>query len=178
MLKKLFCLLLLAISLQGIAQKVYQTKTGKVSFFSSTKIEDIEAINNQADAKLATNGQMVVLLAVKGFKFDNAVMQEHFNENYMESDKYPKGIFMGNIAEISKVNFSKEGIYPVTVNGNLEIHGIKKPVKAVGTIEVKGEKVKAKSTFKITIADYGIKGSYIGDKIAKEIEVTVDCTFI
>lgn len=176
MFKQLFFLLFVLLAVHVKAQKVYQTKTGKVSFFSSTKIEDIEAINNQADIKLATNGQLVVLIAIKAFKFPNAVMQEHFNDNYMESDTYPKSIFMGNIVDVSKVNFGKDGTYPVQVRGNLEIHGVKKNVLANATLEVTGAKIKAKTSFKIALTDYGISGSYIGDKIAKEIEINLDGT--
>lgn len=156
--------------------KVFQTKTGKVSFFSKTKAEDIEAVNNQADVKFATNGQVVFTLLVRSFVFKNALMQEHYNENYLESSKFPKSKFMGNIDDLTVINFAKNGIYNVTSTGNLEIHGVKQNVKAVaGTVEVLDGKIKLKTKFKVKIKDFEIKGSYIGDKIANEIEVTVDC---
>ncbi len=157
------------------AQKVYQTKSGKVKFFSSTAVEDIEAINNQADAKLSTNGQLVFMIAIKGFKFDNSLMQEHFNsDGYMESTKFPKAVFMGNLVDPKAVDFTKDGSYKVTVKGNLEIHGVKKEITVPGTIEIKGGKVTSKSVFKVKVADYGVKGH---DKVAKEVEVTVDCKY-
>jgi polyisoprenoid-binding protein YceI len=117
------------------------------------------------------------MLLIKGFKFDNATMQEHFNENYMESDKYTKSTFAGAITNINEVNFTKDGVYNVIVAGALEIHGVKKQVTVPGTIEIKGGKVTAKSKFNIAIADFGIKGSYIGSKIASNIEITVDCKY-
>ncbi len=159
------------------AQTIYQTKSAKVKFFSATTVENIEAVNNQVNAKLSTNGQMVFILAIRGFVFKNALMQEHFNENYMESDKFPKANFFGNITNINTVNFSKDGSYPVSVNGDMEIHGVKQKVNATGTIDIKNGKIAAKSIFKITITNFGIKGSYIGDKIAKEIEITVQSTY-
>jgi hypothetical protein len=176
--KGLLSLLSLIVFATTWAQtKVYQTKAGQVKFFSGTKAEDIEAVNNQVDSKLATNGQLIFMLLIKGFKFDNATMQEHFNENYMESDKYTKSTFAGAITNINEVNFAKDGIYNVTVAGTLEIHGVKKQVTAPGTIEIKGGKVIAKSKFIIAIADFGIKGNYIGSKIASNIEIIVDCKY-
>lgn len=157
--------------------KVYQTKSGKVSFYSAALLENIEAVNNQVDSKLSTNGQMVFMIAIKGFRFENATMQEHFNENYMESDKFPKAIFQGKIANINEVDFEKDGSYKTTVIGTMEIHGVKQPVTAIGTIQINAGKASAKSSFKIKLADYNIKGTLIGDKIAKELAITVDCKY-
>jgi hypothetical protein len=158
-------------------QKIYQTKSGKVSFFSSTLIEDIAAVNNQVDSKLSNNGQIIFQLAIRGFRFENATMQEHFNENYMESDKYPKAVFKGKITNIAEVNFEKDGTYKTAVTGELEIHGVKQNINATGTIDIKTGKVTVKSSFKIKLADYGIKGTLIGDKIAKELAITLDCKY-
>jgi polyisoprenoid-binding protein YceI len=159
------------------AQPIYKTKSGKVTFSSDAPLEKIEAVNQQADAKLATNGQMVFMVAIKAFKFANATMEEHFNENYMESTKYPRASFMGTVTNLKEVDFTKDGTYKVAVTGNMTIHGITKPVTATGTIEVKGGKVHAKSKFTIKLADYGIKGAWIGEKIAREVDINVDCKF-
>jgi polyisoprenoid-binding protein YceI len=159
------------------SQKIYQTKSGKVHFFSSTLIEDIAAVNNQVDSKLSNNGQIIFQIAIKGFRFENGTMQEHFNENYMESDKYPKSVFKGKITNIADVNFDKDGTYKTAVAGELEIHGVKQNVSTAGTIDIKAGKVVAKSSFKIKLADYGIKGTLIGEKIAKELTITVDCKY-
>ncbi|MFY7900949.1 MAG: YceI family protein [Chitinophagaceae bacterium] len=177
--QKLLSLILLVgiCSSQITAQTIYQTKTAKVKFFSATTVENIEATNSQVNAKMSTNGQVVFIMAIRGFIFKNALMQEHFNENYMESDKFPKANFFGNITNIKSVDFTKDGSYPVTVTGDMEIHGVKQKVTANGTIDVKSGKVSAKSVFKILITNFGIKGSYIGDKIAKEIEITVQSMY-
>ena len=158
-------------------QKIYQTKSGKITFYSAALLENIEAVNTQVDSKLSSNGQMVFMIAIKGFRFENATMQEHFNENYMESDKYPKAIFQGKISNIVEVNFEKDGSYKTTVTGVLEIHGTKQNATAIGTIDIKAGKASAKSSFKIKLADYNIKGTLIGDKIAKELAITVDCKY-
>jgi hypothetical protein len=157
--------------------KVYSTKSATIKFFSNTPLEKIEGVNSQVVAKLAENGQIGFMLLNKGFKFDNSLLEDHYNENYMESSKFPKVDFKGNITNIATVNFAKDGIYPVTVKGSLTIHGVTKEITEVGTIEVKAGKVSAKSVFKIKVKDFGIKGEYIGDKIANEVETTVICKF-
>ena len=158
-------------------QKIYQTKSGKISFYSAALLENIEAINNQVDSKLSNNGQLIFMVAIKGFRFENATMQEHFNENYMDSDKFPKAVFQGKISNLADVNFDKDGSYKTTVTGVLDMHGVKQPVTALGTIDVKAGKASAKSSFKVKLADYNIKGTLIGDKIAKELTITVDCKY-
>ncbi|HYD20327.1 MAG TPA: YceI family protein [Flavipsychrobacter sp.] len=157
------------------AQK-YMTRTGKVSFFSGTPIENIEAFNNEASSVMdAQSGSVVYQVPVKSFKFENGKMQEHFNENYMESDKYPRAEFKGKITDVSKVNFSKDGTYNVTTSGKMTIHGVTKDVSIPGTITVKGSEATMNSKFRVKTADYGIKiPSVVEGKIAKEIEVTVN----
>ncbi len=173
----LFLLLLMIATTTVQSQKIFQTKAGTISFFSSTPLEDIEAVNTQVDSKLATNGQLVFMLLIKGFEFKNSKMQEHFNTEYMESSKYPKASFMGNIKNLTEVNFEKDGIYKTNVSGNLEIRGIKKPISTTGNIEVKSGKITATSSFKIILADYNIQGGLIGSKIAKTVDVTVTCKY-
>ncbi len=174
--KKLLLLFtIISLASHLTAQKVYQTKVGKIKFFSTTPVEDIEAINNQVDAKLATNGQVVFQVAIKGFKFDNGLMQEHFNsDSYMESSKFPKAVFMGNIVDLKTVDFTKDGLNNVAVKGTLEIHGKKNNITTKGTITIKGGKVSSQSVFTVKLADYGINGH---EKVAKTIEVTVDCKY-
>ncbi len=175
--KLLFTLLFIGSMAVVSAQKIYQTKSGKISFYSATMLENIEAINNQVDSKLSNNGQLVFMVAIKGFRFENATMQEHFNENYMDSDKYPKAVFQGKISNLADVDFDKDGSYKTTVTGVLDMHGVKQPVTAIGTIDVKAGKVVAKSNFKVKLTDYNIKGTLIGNKIAKELTITVNCQY-
>lgn len=171
-------ILLIAVLMMGnmaFAQK-YMTRTGKVSFFSTTPVENIEAFNNEAAAVLdSKTGDVAFQLPIKSFKFEKALMQEHFNENYMESDKFPKADYKGKITDISKVNFAKDGTYNVSSSGKMTIHGVTKDVTIPGTITVKGSEATMNSKFKVKTADYGIKiPSMVVTKVAKEIEVTVN----
>ena len=176
--KKIFLLLVLAAAaITGAQAQRYMTRSGHISFFSSTPLENIEAINNEAACVIdAAKGDVVLIVPIKSFKFEKALMQEHFNENYMESDKFPKSEFRGKIQNPGSVNFTKDGSYPVTVSGKLSIHGVTRNVTAPGTITVKGGEAIASSKFKVRPDDYGIKvPSLVVGKIAKEIEVTVNC---
>lgn len=159
------------------AQKIYSTKTGRISFFSSAPLEDIEANTSEVESKFASNGQIVFTLLMKGFEFENQEMEDHFNEEYIESTKYPKAEFKGNITNISAINLSKDGIYPAKVKGNLTIHGVTKEVAADGTVEVSGSKVNIKSKFDIALKDFNIGGALIGKKIANTTAITVNCQY-
>jgi polyisoprenoid-binding protein YceI len=118
---------------------------------------------------------VVFQVPVKSFKFEKQLMKEHFNENYMESDKYPRADYKGVIADLSKVNFAKDGTYNVTSNGKLTIHGVTKDVTAPGTITVKGSSVTVNSKFSVKPADYKISiPKLVEGKIANSIEVTVN----
>lgn len=175
--KKVILITLLgAISIPAIAQK-YMTRTGKVTFFSSTPVENIEAFNNEVASVLdADKGSFVFQAPIKSFKFEKSLMQEHFNENYMESDKYPKSEYKGKITDPGSINFSKDGTYNVTTEGKLTIHGVTRDVKVPGTVTVKGDKVTVKSVFNVRPKDYKISiPGIVEEKIADEIEVTVNC---
>jgi polyisoprenoid-binding protein YceI len=106
-------------------------------------------------------------------------MQEHFNEEYMESDKYPKTDFSGIITNLAEINFSKDGEYKAKVSGKLQIHGISHEVSEPGVIIVKGDKITLKSEFNIKLADYKVLiGSMVADKINKAatIKLTSELT--
>jgi polyisoprenoid-binding protein YceI len=159
----------------AVAQK-YMTRTGKITFFSSTSLENIEAFNNEVAAVAdAGSGEVVFQAPIKSFKFEKALMQEHFNENYMESDKYPKAEFKGRIANMSAANYSKDGTYNVTATGKLTMHGVTRDVSIPGTITIKGNEATINSKFKVRTADYGIKiPTLVEGKIAKDIAITVN----
>ncbi len=166
---------LLCAASSTFAQK-YMTRTGKVTFYSSTPIENIEAINNEAAAVIdASNGEMLYQVPIKSFRFPNQLMQEHFNESYMESNKFPKAVFKGKLSNPSAVNFSRDGSYPATATGQLTIHGVTKNVSIPGTIVISKGQVVANSKFNVKTADYGIKiPGVAAGKIAESIEVTVN----
>ena len=105
-------------------------------------------------------------------------MEEHFNENYLESEKFPKASFKGTIADIAKVNFTTDGVYTVTVVGDLTIHGITQKVTTNGTVTVKAGKINATSKFNAKPADYNISiPKLVKDNISETIEVTVNCDY-
>jgi polyisoprenoid-binding protein YceI len=163
--------LLFAAATSTQAQK-YFTKTGHISFFSSTAMEDIEAHNYKANAVLdAATGAMEFAVLIKGFEFKKALMQEHFNENHMESEKFPKATFKGSITNIKDVNFKKDGEYKVSVTGDLTIHGETKKVTTNGVFRVKAGVVSAFAEFNVALDDYKIKKH---PALAKSIKVTVD----
>lgn len=161
-----------ACSMSVFAQK-YITRSGKVSFFSATSIENIEAFNNEAGAAIdCKTGDVIFQVPIKSFKFEKQLMQDHFNEDYMESDKFPKALFKGKInpADIA----DKDGTYKTTVKGQLTIHGETKEVTVPGTVTIKGGQLTVDAKFKVKPADYKIKiPSVAASKIAQQIEVTV-----
>ena len=171
-----FAILALCLSYTSVQAQKWMTRTGKVTFFSATAVENIEAFNNEAASVLnAKTGEVVFMVPVKSFKFEKALMQEHFNENYMESDKFPKAEFKGKITNIAAVNFTKDGTYKVTTAGKMTMHGVTKEITAPGTVVVKSGTATLKSKFMVAPADYGIKiPAVAASKIAAKIEVTVD----
>lgn len=158
------------------AQDRYFTKTGNIDFYSKASLEDIAAKNNTVTAVLDTkSGAMQFSVPMKGFEFEKKLMQEHFNENYVESDKYPKADFKGSVSNNAAVNYTKDGTYNVTVKGKLTLHGVTKDVEAPGTIKVAGGKIDATSSFNLKLSDYNISiPAVVKDKISNTIKITVD----
>jgi polyisoprenoid-binding protein YceI len=105
------------------------------------------------------------------------LMEDHFNENYMESSKFPKADFKGYLSDISKIDFTKNGEYPVAADGTLTIHGQSNKVVVNGILAVQADGVTLKGQFTIQIKDFGIRGSYIGDKIASQVNIRVNCQY-
>ena len=157
----------------------YMTKNGYIGFFSHTPMEDIKGDNNQVAAVLdISSGEMVFQALIKSFHFDRALMEEHFNENYMESDKFPKSSFKGKITNLSAVDFSKNGVYDVTIDGDLTIRDATNKISTTGKIEVQTGQLIATSKFKISPEDYKIViPGLVRDKINKEMEVSVSMKY-
>ena len=170
-------LLLVVLSVaQTAAAQRYITKTGKVSFYSDAPLEKIEAVNHQVNCALDTrSGFFVVKLLMRSFVFEKALMQEHFNEEYVESDKYPNAFFKGKVTNLKEIDFSKPGVYPAEIEGEMTIHGKTNKVKAKGTFTVSKDGILVKGKFPLKIADYGISvpGAVTG-KIAEVMEITTD----
>lgn len=167
---------LLLCATQSLYAQKYLTRTGKISFYSATPLENIEAFNNEAAAVMdAKSGEVIFQAPIKSFKFEKALMQEHFNENYMESDKYPKAEYKGTVTDISSVNFAKDGSYNVHTTGKLTMHGVTNTVTVPGTIVVKGNTATINCKFKVVPQDYKIEiPKLVEGKIAKQIEVTIN----
>ena len=157
------------------AQK-YFTREGKVSFFSDAAVEKIEAHNSKATAVVdAETGNMEFAVLIKAFQFEKALMQEHFNENYMESSKYPKAIFKGEITNMDEVKLNKDGEYAAKVKGALTIHGVTNEVEAPGKFIVKDGNITAISSLTVKVADYKIEiPAVVRENIAKEVRIDIE----
>jgi len=158
--------------------QLYSTRTGFIGFYSKTPLEDIKAENNQVYA-IIDAGKKNVALAVllKGFTFTKELMQEHFNENYVESDKYPKASFTGSYT--GDVPPGRDGVYKVMIRGNLTLHNVTKPVEAEATIEIKNGHLLGKTEFRLKPEDFNISiPSIVRDKIDREmtVKVNIDCS--
>ena len=161
--------------LQVQAQKVYSTKTATVRFIAVDD-KDIDATNTKAVSRLEANGKLSFIMLMKDFAFEWETMQEHFNKEYVESDKYPRGFFNGQITNIKSVNFAKDGKYPVTVQGNMQVHGVNKAIQTNGVIEVVKGLPKATAKFTVTLKDFGIGGLLI-KMVADKVDVEVVASY-
>ena len=152
------------------AQDRYLTKQGTISFFSHSPVEDIEAVNNQVLSIVdIETGDVAISVLMKSFMFEKSLMQEHFNENYVESDKFPKAKFKGKIIDFENL----ENKNKVSIQGDLTIHGITKEVKVDANIEIDNDNLVLNGVFTVLVADYQIKiPSVVKNNIAKTIEIT------
>jgi polyisoprenoid-binding protein YceI len=161
------------------AQYVYFTKTGHVYFMSHTDAINIDGNNNQVTSFFnIEKNEIVFQLLIKSFKFTLATAEEHFNETYMESDKFPKASLKGTVINTSDIKINVNGTYKAIVKGELTIHGVTKPIEQEGSITVKDGKISAASSFKINIDDYGIKvPKLVEDRVAKIVDVKIDLEY-
>jgi hypothetical protein len=171
----IFAVALILFSAPVFAQK-YFTRDARVKFSSETPMEKIEGLSKTASCVLDTKtGKMEWKVLVKGFKFEKALMEEHFNENYMESTKFPNATFKGEITNLSDINFNQEGKYNAKVKGKMNIHGVEKEVTADGVVKVAGGIIEMQSYFNVLCADYNIAiPAVVRDNIAKEVKVAVN----
>ena len=168
-------IIFLVLTIPLFGKDIYFTRSGSVSFFSSTPIEDIRAINEQTTCVLdLKTGDVSFRIPIRGFIFKNGLMQEHFNENYLESDTYPNASFTGSIEGWKDIILT-EKFQPVSLKGTMTIHGISKDITEPGNILMKDNKIIGSATFKITVADYKIEiPKILRDNIAKVVDVDVD----
>ncbi|MBS1553370.1 MAG: YceI family protein [Bacteroidetes bacterium] len=172
---RILLVVLLSVSIHASAQKLSLEKS-KVSFFSKAAIEDIKAENYKAASVLnVSTGEVAFSIPISDFEFDKSLMKQHFNEKYMESEKFPKATFAGKFEGFDP---SKKATQNVMAKGKLTIHGVTQEVSVPGTVEWMTDRLLAKSVFKVKLADYKIKiPKMLWQNIAEEVEVTLEFNY-
>ena len=172
-------LISLMLLLSGVtmmnAQDKLVTRSGEVTFLSSTPVEEFEAKNNQAASILTKNDNLLAFnVLLKSFRFEKALMEEHFNEKYVHSDKYPAAKFKGTIPSSINLNMPKTH-KGVEIDGEMIFHGVTKPLKVLADIVVNSDNtVTINSKFDLTLEDYNVEiTTLVKEKIAKDVKVTV-----
>ncbi|WP_316825940.1 YceI family protein [Pedobacter miscanthi] len=175
--QKLFFMLTALFVCTGVKAQILVSKTVTSTFFSSTPIEDIDASSKGGASAINTKtNEIIFKVSNSSFQFKKKLMQEHFNENYMESDKYPTSDFKGKIVE--PIEFSKPGTYPITIKGNLQIHGVTKAYQVKGSLVITGEEIKAASAFNVKLVDHNIKvPTLVFKQIAETIQVKMTAVY-
>ncbi len=170
---KIFAFLVQFLVLYSANAQIFSTRTGFAGFYSKTPFEDIKAENNQVFAVMDLDKKSVAFaMLMKGFLFRKELMQEHFNENYVESDKYPKATFSGSFPE--EIDPSKNADYTIHLTGTLTLHGVSKPFSTTASLEMKDNVLTGVSKFQLLPGDFDITiPGLVKDKIAKQIDVVI-----
>lgn len=165
--------LVLSGSYANAQQVIFSTKTGQISFFSKAPLDDIDAINKKAISLMnAGNNEIVVRVPINQFEFPNKLMQQHFNENYLESEKYTHATFIGRINET--LDFSKNAVYDVSATGVLNIHGVDQKRTLIGKLLITPAGLELQTKFDVQLADHKIRiPKLVFNKIAEKIEVSI-----
>jgi polyisoprenoid-binding protein YceI len=174
---KYIAFILLAWLINQAGQETYVCKNAKISLYSQAPLEDIDATSLKGTSVFnAANGELAFSVPIRSFQFQKSLMQEHFNENYMESDKYPQAMFRGNIQE--NPDYSKNGTYPVTVKGVLDVHGVKQNRTIPGKITVNNGSISMAAEFTVLCKDHKIEiPKLVFQKIAESIRVQVAANY-
>ncbi len=176
--KKIIYLVVLQLAyLTQVNAQLFMTTTANVQFFSETPVQNISAVNSKVSTLINTNTDSVLVrMRNTDFVFTNSLMQEHFNENYMESTKYPFDEFYGKINPV--INYARDGVYKVSATGNLTIHGTTKPASINGTLSIKNGNVHLDAEFMIHTADFNIEvPKLVFEKIAQDIKVDMSADY-
>jgi len=157
----------------------YFTRNASVSFSSFAPLEKIEASTNSGSCVIdISTGQVEFAVLIRSFNFKKALMQEHFNENYMESNKYPKAIFKGMIPDFKSINWTTNGTQTAGVQGDITIHGVTKPLETKVVFRMENGKVFADADFDLIVADFNISiPSVVRDNIARTVKVKLKAEF-
>ena len=179
--KKMILFLMVPVLFAGplCAQKFF-TKTGTIGFDATTSSspEKIEGKNRSATCVMDTkNGAIQFAVLMKGFAFERALMEEHFNENYIESHKFPKSEFKGKLKDLEQIDFTKDGTHTVKVKGDLTMHGQTREVETTGKLVIQGGKISTNASFSVKLSDFDISiPGLVADKVAKTAKITVVCS--
>lgn len=175
--KLLLITMICLIRISAYSQQILVSKAASIAFFASTPLEDIEATSSTPNSVIDIKSRNILFkVANTSFQFKKKLMQEHFNENYMESEKYPVSTFKGRITD--DVDLSKDGTYKVTIDGSLNIHGITKNYQSKATMVVDKGNITANTTIKVKIADHGIEiPSVVFAKIAESVDVRISAVY-
>lgn len=153
------------------------SKKSHITFFSHTDVEDIKANNYKTVSTLeTTSGEVVFSVPMQSFEFEKALMQKHYNSSkFLDTKKFPKAKFVGNIVNLSDVHFDKDGTYNATIKGKMTIKGETKDVSEKAVISIKGSNIALKSKFDLKLADYKIafEGGKPSTNIAKTVSIDV-----
>ena len=158
-------------------QTLYACKNAKISLFSTAPIEDIAATTTAGTSVYnAATGDLVFSVNISAFQFPKSLMQEHFNSDYMESDKFPKATFKGKIQE--HIDVTKNGTFPVTVVGELDVHGVKQNRTIPGNITINNGTITMTSEFMVKCADHHIEiPKIVFHNIAESIKMNVTAVY-
>ncbi len=176
--KNLFFILIIT-GFNTIAQPVFQATSSSISFHAGTPVEDIDANNSKALSFLNNaTGEISISIPIKDFHFKRPLMQEHFNENYLESEKYPKAEFKGKINDVDKIDFKSSAPQEITITGILTIHGVSKETILKVIMQSSEHKIQGETKFTITLVDFKIdRPKILWQKIAEKVEVTANLTY-
>lgn len=169
----------ITFSVAGASQTRYIDRNGNASFFSSAPLEDIEAHTSQAVSVIdVSTGEIVASVLMRSFRFRKSLMQEHFNENYVESHKYPKATFRGKVTNISELDAKKEGKYNLDVEGEITIHGVTQPLRVKTEAVVNNGTLQTKAVFALKVKDFKIEiPRLVIQNIAEVVEVTLSFNY-
>lgn len=172
----LFFLLSFFFVLGLFSQTKKITKTGEIHFEASVpSFEEVAATNKTTTVVLNTEtGEIAALALIKGFRFKIALMEEHFNENYMESNRYPKATFKGKIYGLDISSLS-ENTKDYSIKGILDIHGKSKEITIPAKIKKNGEGIIIASNFTVNSDDFNIQiPKVVNKKVSKKVNINLD----
>ncbi len=156
--------------------QTYKSVQSWISFFSDAPVEDIEAINTKGKSAMNIgNGEIVFSIPIRGFEFHKSLMQQHFNENYLETDRHPNATFKGRITGYDTLNRAWQ---PAIAMGKMNIHGVEKEVRYDGKIRITQDSVFVEAEFPVRLEDYKIKiPRVVFYNIAEVVDVTVKFSY-